>query len=185
MDKELQTRFDGLPTDIQAAMGSTHVVEKLQALGQKYSLHLDQLGQLETCVTKTMLGIDKTSDFIENIEENLQISTEDAINIATDVNISIFLPIRDSLMKIQGETETKTNIAAKESEAVNPQKEDILAEIENPTPVQPPISSAGVVIPKVPQATTVAHEFIAGKMNEPVSLPAQKYSADPYREPLA
>ena len=125
-----------------------------------------------------MLGIEHAEDFVENLENRLNITTDEAIELATEVNIEIFLPIKSSLMKMQA-TKTQPVPQPIPTTPSNPTREEVLAEIENPTPVQHPISS----VPRTPSAT--AHEFIAVKMTEPASMPPQKYTADPYREPLS
>lgn len=227
MDNEIKTRYDSLPKDIQEAINSNDVMKKLQDIGAKNSLLLDRVGNLEDLVIRIMLGLDKTDDFVENVEEKLGVSTDEAIQIATDVNIAIFLPIRDSLMKLQGEKEATPSEIPAPQEDEHPMKADLLAEIENPTPVAHPISSvppapqtsvntslptvepthlptmqpqvkpvsipAAPVMPKAsitqsaqqqPAKQSVTNDFIAGKMTETVNMPPQKYSTDPYREPL-
>jgi len=170
--------FDKLPKEIKSFLMSDQIVSNFQDIGKLHGLNIEKTGALADTVNLVLLGLISPGEFTHTVQDALNTDESKALAIAETTEKTIFSKVRESLQK-----NTKTEETKKNPEST--QKEDILAEIENPTPVQPPISSAGVVIPKTPQPQTVAHEFIAGKMNEPVSLPAQKYNADPYREPLA
>lgn len=184
MDKETQKRFDMLPEDIKKAITSSEVPAKLSAIGTKHGLHVDQLGALEEETARVMLGMVHPNEFVDRIENHLDISTDEAIAITKDVNVDIFLSIRDSLMGLH---EKEISEAAVEKELV---KEDVLKEIENPTSVR---SAQNHNLP-VEQREAGAISFIHQKMTQATSQPEQKvivkerpksYSSDPYREPIA
>ena len=155
----------------------------IKSIGDRHGLHIDQLGILEEEIGLVMSGKGPADDFVSNIENRLDISTQHAIDLATDVNVEIFIPARQSTFNKRSDPEKGIS------------REDILSEIENPTPVAHPISTfdqtpAGPAVPReiiseknsTPDDT--AHEFIGGKLTEPVSLPTKKASVDPYREPI-
>ncbi len=165
---------------------------RLRVLGSKYNLHVDQLGILEQEIVAVLTGASATEDFVEKIEEDLSLSTEQAIDIATDVNMEIFLPVRESLIQPQEIETPSESIASDDSE-----RAQILAEIEDPTPVQHPISIAqDAALPAIPRAQevsvatapvttpqTAARDFIATKLTETAPSPVQKKPyVDPYRE---
>jgi len=217
MDKStLEKRFETLPADVKAAITSPEIANKIQEIAQNHKLHLDQAGILEEEISLVMLGINHPDNFVNKIEERLGLPTEEAVGLAVDVNDEVFMSIRESLMKMHGEDQDAGEeihngpAEAPVETAEFASKDDILKEIENPTPVRKPISIADQtiagpatsreVIPEpapMPEAAKqeVAKDFIGSKLAEGVNIPAQKtviepqkpknYSVDPYREPLA
>jgi hypothetical protein len=206
MDQELKRKYDSLPGDLKRAIDSTEVPEKIRAIATKNGLHIDKIGILEEEVGLVMLGSAHMAEFVDRIEERLSISTEKAMDITTQVNLEIFLPIRESLMKISSEEDSPQVIETSNNEQ-QVSRDTIMAEIENPTPMRAPITveTPGPARPReiitTPQERqqTVVDNFIASKLSETVSIPSENikavntkipekpkgYSADPYREPIA
>ncbi len=200
--------LNSLPADIKKVVQDSSLPSKIQTIGEKYGLHIDQIGVLDQEIAYVMTGSSHLDDFVERVEDNLNVSTEIAIEIATDVNMEIFLPIRESLANMYESPVYKQNPEE------NLSRENILAEVENPTPTVQPISRADQTVAGPAQRREVteqisptsddgiAQDFISGKLTGTVNLPAkkavttpesltskptQKPSAktDPYREPLA
>ena len=82
----LQEKLRSLPLEIQDAITSPEFGEKVDAIGEKHNLHIDQLGELVNEVTLVMLGETKSVNFIDNLKESLKISHDDARLITADVN---------------------------------------------------------------------------------------------------
>ncbi len=143
----IQERLKVLPQDIKQAITKTNLANKFANIAEKHGLHIDQNGNLQTETLLVMLGLEPTSDFVENLRQSLDISLNEARSIADDVNKEIFYSIRTSLEKIQLEEE--------EAEVVK----------ENPIPtppapaLDPKLVATPIYIPKtVPptiQPTTV------------------------------
>ncbi len=187
-----------LPNDVLAAIEDVNVAQKIKNIGIKYQLHLDQVGVLSTEIDSVMRGVVHPDEFVARIEEALGISTETAIDIATDVNIEIFLSIRQSLMSMHEAEEAAEDVTAPVSapapipaqppapqkqaqEELTSSREDILAGIENPEPAIHPISAVDQTIPGPAMRTEVtpadkvaATSFINGKLTETVTRPPQK-----------
>lgn len=206
MDQELETlikeRYKLLPIDVQKAIVSLPLQEIMQKIATENGLHLDRAGILYTETMLVLLGVEKIDSFEKNVRENLGTSTLETSKIVSTLNTKVFLPVRESLKAIQA---THTEEIKKEVPIID-SREDILAEIENPTPSVQPISAADHFIagPAKPleitpeTKETVAHDFIGSKLTETVSLPSQtasvtlktpevkpkSYGPDPYREPL-
>jgi hypothetical protein len=202
MDQELIKKYSALPEDVKKAIESSDVSQKIQDIGRKYSLHMDQIGALDDEIGAVMTGAIHPDEFVDTIEEKLNIDTDKAISITTDVNLDIFQAIRESLMKMHGpevQVVEKTPVSAP-SDLEATERQDILAEIENPTPTIHPISAADQTIagPMMPKEMTT--DLITGKLSGTVTIPSQKmtvpvenpaqnlppkprtYAADPYRE---
>jgi len=103
--ESIDKKLESLPEDIREAISSTDVPRKIQSIMQKYSIHLDAALDIETEVSLVMLGLQNPADFIRNLRENAGLSPEDARNVATDINDTIFKPIRNSLVGIQPKPE--------------------------------------------------------------------------------
>ncbi len=208
MDKDtLDKKIKTLPENIQQALYSPEIFENLRKIGERNKLHLDQLEILEDQIALVILGDIPSDDLVDNLEQKLQLGTEEAIKLAVDINEEIFLPIRESI-KIESQD---VSMAA---EPVEPDKNAILSEIENPTPTIHPISAADQTVPgpamqreviteaprpAAPAAPAPApaqpaqpkqaspQDFVANKLTQAQNSPAQKvkYSVDPYREPIS
>lgn len=193
MDKETQAKFDALPQQVKDFMNSDEIPNKITAIGEKYGLHIDQIGVIQEEVAAVILGISKPESFIDAIEEHGNLPTEKAMLVATDINLQIFIPVKN--LMTGSVSATPKTVADHTSIA----REDLISAIENPSPSEHPISIAQ---PKPlektrpsSEATAVAHAFIGEKLSTPVSIPSQKTvvtpevkkntpSVDPYREPI-
>ena len=161
------------------------ISNKLLVIGKQHELTIEQIGQLEDLVKQVLAGRLHPNDFVEALEDTLGIEGDPLTALARDVNVEIFLAIRESLMNMH--QSSVENVDVTES------KEDILAEIERPSPARPTSSQ-----PRQ-EDHDAAHEFIGANLSGNVAMPAQKaqvevkkvsekpknYSNDPYREPIS
>lgn len=179
--QQIQQRIAELPADVQAAIASSDFDKKLQAIGQRHGLHLDQMQKLGDEVMLVMIGLMSADNFAANIAGEVGIDAEKAGRIATDVNAEIFIAIRESL---------KTIAASPAQGAPTP------ANPVAPTQSTPPAAPATPITATPPtQATTPVHPAemmlsqktvtVPPPANTPAPLPQKptNYKADPYREP--
>ncbi|MBI5134573.1 MAG: hypothetical protein HZA81_04315 [Candidatus Taylorbacteria bacterium] len=187
-------------------LASVDFTSSLRDIGTRHGLLLDGIGKMGDLVFLALTGLLNTSDFPRELGKALGGSVKDLNGVVNELNQSVFLPFRN----IAAGTPVEASATPQESKLENLERESLLAEIENPTPSTPPITvdTGGPAVPKEvleESKKTVANEFIAGKLTETVNLPAQraqikpeptlqhpvpeppkpKYSADPYREPIA
>ena len=73
--EEIQAQFEKLPKNVQEALTSTDVNDKVKSIAEKYNLHMDQLTELVDEVGIIMLGLQKPSLFVTDLCESL-LSTE-------------------------------------------------------------------------------------------------------------
>jgi hypothetical protein len=206
MDRELEQRIESLPEDIKAAIKSEETGETIRQIGARHGLHIDQIGLLQEATLGVMAGYIHPDDYVEKLQDAVGIDEDISIEVATDVNAEVLLPLRNSIMQIRGSESAQEPLSTSRTE-MEASKEDILAEIENPTPVAHPISSVDQTIPGpakpreiTPGSGNGAMGFIGEKLTQSVSMPAQRvevpqnpkaqqkpkgYAADPYREPLS
>ncbi|HEY4503553.1 MAG TPA: hypothetical protein VJJ28_00370 [Candidatus Paceibacterota bacterium] len=96
-----------LPADILKAIESSDVYTHLESIGDRYNLLIDQIGQLNADTEKLMVGKLKSEIFVITIAKDLEISQEIAQKISDDINNEIFTGLRESLRKMQEQSEKK------------------------------------------------------------------------------
>jgi len=97
ISKVLQAQFEHLPKPVQKAILSSHIEANLQVLAKKHQLHLDQWVRLENEVMMVLLGLRTITTLAEHIEAQTHITREAAMNLSTDISVTIFDPIRQEL----------------------------------------------------------------------------------------
>jgi hypothetical protein len=102
----MENNQQNLPPDIVAAINSSDVYTKLEKIGDRYGLLIDQLGYLNMYTEQIMIGKLKSKDFVPTVAKELEISQQTAEKITADINNEIFSALRESLRKIQEEKET-------------------------------------------------------------------------------
>lgn len=167
---QIEARLAELPEDVREAVLSAQLGERLGAIGQKHSLHIDQVGKLEDETMLVMLGFFDPDQFNKQLEEQLSLSPADAAAIAQEVNTSVFMPIRESLKRF---TEAKAAIPTPPSVP----KEAQLPQVQ--TAPSPSVAPAPVpVTPPAPSMPAVEHMLTEKTVVKPI------YKVDPYREPI-
>ena len=130
----IKERYAQLPPDLQRAIKSADLAEKFARIADKHSLHIDQNGSLQTETILVMLGLEPASDYVGNLEKELNISGREAQAIAEDVNTEILNAIKSSLRTLEEKEE-------QEEEEIEYKKTDdisrILEKIPIPTPPAP------------------------------------------------
>ena len=110
-----------LPPDIQAAIHSADLPTKVQSIGQKYQLHIDQIWQLDDEVMLVMLGFANPNAFVASLMHEMHIPEATAQLIAADVSSELFMPIRES-MRHFAEANISSDAPAVAAAPVVPQK---------------------------------------------------------------
>lgn len=166
--QQLEEKYRSLPEDLKEAMAEIKTAETIHDLGKKHNLHIDQIGELADEIGLTMLGLTKPDEFVFHIKNRLQIDQTAAEQISREVNEQIFLPIRESLMKLHEakdgvETIQTQPSATPESAGELPDKDKLLDEIEHPA--------------KTPQDTVFEK-----KLGQLFRIPREEVDLDPYLE---
>lgn len=186
MDQTPKTKYDSLPADIKEAILAANISEKIRQIGAENDLRIDQIGALAEEVDNVLIGDSDANDFVDKIEDILAIDTQKAINITASINLDIFTAIRDAVLSKEQPVPVKKEPTPEPEEVIGT-KEDIMAEIENPTPAVHPITTA-IADMTLPELTTSkpSEQPATPVQTAPVEPAALKktYSVDPYREPL-
>lgn len=101
----LEKLYDELPKNVQEAISSVAVAEKIQEIAKKNGLHIDEAGVVSDEATMVMLGIEHPNDFVDGLKNKLKLPQEKIVALAKDVDKEIFEPIKESLMKIYQDQE--------------------------------------------------------------------------------
>jgi hypothetical protein len=195
----IDTKYEALPQELKNLIDSPEVGIKLLEIGAENNLHFDKLGLLSDEVIAVVLNLKKKDDFVGNIESLLSIDRKTAESITSDINEKILKPVQHLLF---GEHTNYDDI----------KKDDLLAEIENPTPHQTNKIETGSVTAAKPEEIQLkqvetkeapkeipqkvldpVQSIIEKKLSETVSSPSEHKviedkkipKIDPYREPIA
>jgi len=107
--EQIKKRLQKLPEDLKDAIFSEENTTVLLAIGKKYNLPIDKIGELSTATNYIILGAIKPGEYIAELAKRLEVDKEVARKIAHDVNEKIFSKIRESLKKIHKIDETSTS----------------------------------------------------------------------------
>lgn len=149
----LDERFEKLPNDVKAAIGSVDYTNTIVAIGKKNNLTAEQMGTLEEETTKVMLGVSHPTEFREQLLARLGVSRQKVDMVVTDTNSMIFSQIRESFQsmmeKPQAQDSSKYQVVSIKEDAVNSvvnedtnapkdldvgefDRDELLSQIENP-----------------------------------------------------
>jgi hypothetical protein len=191
LQQQVQQRLAELPQDVRDAVQSAEVAQKIQTIGKRGNLHVDQMGKLEDEVYLVMLGFADPGEFAESLAGELSLAPAQSVAIATDVANEIFMPIRAS-MQSWAEDHTAQEDAKLVADALSGPP---AAAVPASTPAAPkpaPAAPTGLHDAASPIAPNIvaAEVILSPKLGAPAAPKPiepgkpQQYKADPYREPV-
>lgn len=178
MEKTFIEKIKALPVELQDAITSPEFGEKLEAVGEKHNLHIDQIDELANEILATMIGEAKSADFYDHIKKSLNLSDEGARSLTTDVNEQIFLPLRSALQSPD---------PAPTPEPSHPLEtpDEILKHIEDAGPALPAPDLTDHLLQNTVESTPIEEAPTAvTPPPAPTPPPKKTYTVDPYREPV-
>jgi predicted RNA-binding protein with RPS1 domain len=101
--KEVAQRYEKLHPDVKAALVSVDTAGAVYEIGKKFGFNIEKTGYLADVIGYTIIGLLPVADFINNIKDMLGVDNAKAEEIAREVNMKIFLAIRDRLKEMHGE----------------------------------------------------------------------------------
>lgn len=164
--KEIDDQFRKLPEIIRVALVSEETAIAVKKIGDKYQLHIDQIGYLAAEIGFVILGLEPSINFLENIKSRLGLAQPTAEQVTTDCNREIFVKIRESLKQLEENKNT-------------PKPEDLLKEINRSPSIFEQKMSEPMSIRPVDNGLTI-------NPDTPTTLPTQTKAVhfDPYHEPI-
>lgn len=168
--EKIEEAYAQLPENLQDFLDSKEAAVTINDIGKKYSLHIDQLGQLAIVVRAILSGVVSRQNSLNQLREETGLP-EDTLNlIIYDLNQQIFSKIREQLQQRPQEMPTMSAPPAKE--------------VQTPTPTSSPQQTfqekmGGISnVPK--QEVEVETKTGDNETKEVEKKPAR----DPYREPI-
>ena len=93
----IKERYQQLPQEIRDAVTASDLPTKMKTIASNHGLMIDQVGILQNEILFVMLGLEPSSDFVNNMSKELGIKRELAEKITIDVNRLIFDSIKNYL----------------------------------------------------------------------------------------
>jgi len=171
--EQIQSQFGKLPKDLQNAISSTEVHDSIVAIGNKYGLHVDQLGEMVDLVGLIMLGLSPSKDFVKNFSQESGVKNDIASSIAEDINREVFDKIRTSMRAIEDNKESVEDHA-------NAKPQQSMADLERvggftiePTGQNGNSNGGGAVPANLPGAEVVTEskEDLLSGIEDPTEIP--------------
>jgi hypothetical protein len=208
IQQKIEARMAELPEDVRNAINDDGLDEKIRVIGQKFNLHIDQIGALGDEVMLALLGFTPLAGFAGELAAQLSLDSVLAQTIVAEINNSIFLSIRESMQKFaEGRSipppvpDTKpaaTMMPSAPAPSVAPAAPtpvaalpavigpttQVIAKPATPPPLSPDMHAAETIMSK-----TVVQIQPTTDPKQPTTDPKQPttppiYKADPYREPV-
>jgi hypothetical protein len=169
--KVLQEQIAKLPPEVQDAVISPTLREKITEVGKKYALHIDQIGKLEDETVLVMIGLANPTDFVENLTAHVSLEKSVADKVAADVSDQIFLPIREAMKKFMDEEDKgKQGPSVVMPSAVNAATTAPLAGQARATSA--PVPPTPVPKPPAPPSAALAGQAASAPAVKPVEIHA-------------
>lgn len=134
MDEQLlnqvKIQMSNLPEDVRRSVLSVDYQLKLREIVKRQRLLIDQAGSLEIETLLVMIGLEPLSQFVPNLQKNLNLPILRAKELAMDVSENIFKPIRKSLHEL------KTNQDDGEVVGINKTTKKEVVTAPNPTEIK-------------------------------------------------
>src|SRR3989344_1842603 len=100
--EEFWAIYRGLPKDLQTTLFAEETADKMMAIKEKFALKENYFSELVRLVSRILLGKVNLPEFIKLVIEATSSDTQKATAIAQDINMAIFQPVRESLMRVHG-----------------------------------------------------------------------------------
>lgn len=184
----LKEQYSGLPDSLKSYIDGSSWRNSLKTIAWKYNLSEEKSESINSETIFILFGLASYKDFRQNLlNSELEMPQETINTIVDEIDSSIFQPIRISLDEVDIKEKENESVIIDSGEIVN--KTQVLDEVENPIKTPPAYE-------KLPNANT--SNIIDDKLSKVVKLPRQeehsenrapvsgqnKYSTDPYREPI-
>ncbi len=138
---------------LQQIISSAEIYDAVEKIGNKFDLHIDQIGALDSETRSVVIGSKNKDDLVKNISKNLEISEDLASKIVVDINAEVFLKIREILkagpktevQHVETPDEILKHIEDGGLELPAPTSAPTLVAVETPAPTPIPVAPTPVV----------------------------------------
>ncbi|MEN9912658.1 MAG: hypothetical protein RLY66_66 [Candidatus Parcubacteria bacterium] len=85
------------PQQFRDLADSAELYDRSEAIGAKFGLLIDQIGELDAEIRDILNGVSDSEDFIKHIIQRLEIDRGLAEKIVTEVNVAVFQTLKDQM----------------------------------------------------------------------------------------
>jgi hypothetical protein len=89
--------MNNIPPEFQNLALSAELYDQSEKIGNKFNLHIDQIGELDAEIRDILMGSAKSEDFVKDLRERLEIDESKAKEITEEVNKEVFQAIKGLL----------------------------------------------------------------------------------------
>ncbi len=135
LQKLIDTKFDKLPKEVSVLFNSEENADTISTIAQENGLTEEQELSLFDEIAYVFFGVTPISEFKSEIKNTLAIDEKTALSISSEVYGSVFLPIKKFLVETPSDIDSVNQGLYGQGRTQEPiNHQDILNEIENPTP---------------------------------------------------
>lgn len=95
--EELETRYKKLPQPLKDALFNPDIAYAIFDTGKKHGMTIDQIGSIADETGYVIAGFTRPSEFIGNLQERLEVSSDIAREIALEINHAVFMSLHEIL----------------------------------------------------------------------------------------
>jgi hypothetical protein len=99
--KILEEKMLQLSPEMQAALTSVEISDKIKEIGNKHDLKLDQEAILFDHTAYLMLGLLPSKDFVKEFSHDAEVDEKKAYSIGEDINRDVLNQVRQSMRQIE------------------------------------------------------------------------------------
>ncbi len=136
--RELKTRYELLPEDIQKVIMDEGYQTKLIEIAKAQKLTYEELGLLETETTMVLLGMRKPEDYRDQVQYQLKKNDPAIDSLVNAVNEQVFAPIRSSLEKVYAERNEAEQSLEAETPVATPTTTVQASSVQTSVKITPP-----------------------------------------------
>lgn len=136
LQKLIDTKFEKLPREVSALFNSEENAEIISTISKENALTDEQELSLFDEIAYVFFGVTPISEFKNETKKSLAIDEKTALSISSEVYGSVFLPVKKFLIETPADIDP-ANKGVYDQDHLNNEPinhQDILNEIENPTP---------------------------------------------------
>ena len=99
------------PPEFKKLADSAELYDRSEAIGAKFGLLIDQVGELDAEIRDILNGVSESEDFIKHIMQRLEINKDLAEKIVAEVNVAVFQTLREQMQAQTAAQETQASIS--------------------------------------------------------------------------
>lgn len=100
------------PPEFKKLAESVELYDQSEAIGAKFGLHIDQVGELDAEIRDILNGVSESADFAKHVVERLEINRKLADEIVVEVNKAVFQTLREQMQSSEASAQTATQTAS-------------------------------------------------------------------------